>query len=171
MTASPIRMPLSTAHNRKRRVSVRTLQEKGTNNNNKPLVLKQSSSNSLDSNSTAATSKIDFLKETRDFEDVFRSHAWLMAAATASSSSGVVGDEQDDDEDCDAWVLKRANPVMEEGEEDELQQYQSPTKRSRSFKLSASSPSNQQVVDWDDRISDEEPFLLTVESLGLVSHS
>jgi hypothetical protein len=82
-----------------------------------------------------------------------------------------VGDEQVDEEEFDAWVLKRANPVMEEGEEDELQQYQSPTKRSRSFKLSASSPSHQQVIDWDDRISDEEPFLLIAESLGLISHS
>jgi hypothetical protein len=170
MTASPIRMPLSTAHNRKRRVSVRTFQEKDTNN--KPLVLKQSSSNSLDSNSTAATSKIDFVVETRDIEDVFRSNAWLMTAATSASSSALgVGDEQVDEEEFDAWVLKRANPVMEEGEEDELQQYQSPTKRSRSFKLSASSPSHQQVIDWDDRISDEEPSLLIAESLGLISHS
>jgi hypothetical protein len=163
MTASPIRMPLSTAHNRKRRVSVRTLQEKETN---KPLVVKQASSNSIDSNSTAATSKIDFVSETNELDDIFRSNAWFMGA-TSSSSSSVGGDQHEED----AWTLKRANPVMDDGEEDELQQYQSPTKRSRSFKLSASSPSNQQVFDWNDRISEDEPFLLNIESLGLGSRS
>jgi hypothetical protein len=52
----------------------------------------------------------------------------------------------------DMWTLKRASPIFDEDE----QPYESPSKRSRTTQLY-----------WKDRLSEEEPFLLSTESLLL----
>ena len=146
MTASPRRFPLSSTHNRKRR-SVHPFQEKQSSHNpsssvvTKPImetILSPSTENSIVSGPLMETHQDKPLctsattPQQQSLVDVFRSSVWIDA-------------ESDDEE---GWTLKRASPVYDS--DDEFYQYESPSKRKKTVSL-----------DWESRLSDEIPILLS----------
>lgn len=133
MTASSLR-PL-TLHNRRRRISniARTTEHDDSSimkSKEVPLKVKETTPEVIDWNSSQLENREDsHSRDERDDIDVFRSQSsWL------DSSSG--------EEWNDMWTLKRANPILSDDSEDELEEeYASPSKRT--------------CLSWDNRIDDE----------------
>lgn len=150
MTVSPLRMPLS-AHNRRRYVFHSSHDDASTvfkTVKDKPIATTKSN----ESRKLARANPISdeesprFLstlaERRREDEEPVEAPAPVFRRRTSWLN---------DSSEMDAlWTLKRANPVFDSDDEDELQdEYASPPKRSRV-----------QTLDWDQLwSSDEEPML------------
>lgn len=137
MTASPVRLPLST-HNRRRRAVDITCNHQSDKSSASTMPLKEKMHAFPQPDCTASENRQDVQEETssNNSNSIFRS-TWL-------------DDQRNDLEDM--WTLKRANPISEE-EEDELhEEYASPPKRTRTNVLSW----KQRILDDDD----DEPIVL-----------
>lgn len=155
MTASAAtRYPFSSAHNRKRRSAIVTLQEKTTKP--KPVLsfvasIDVASSSAempanemkLEQTSSPLSTSSSFDEE--QLESVFREQTPLWAVAESrdeSPSDDVV--YQDDNE---MWTLKRASPIADDDSNEEFIAYESPTKKAKT-----------QTIFWENHVSDSGPF-------------
>jgi hypothetical protein len=140
MTVSPLRYPLSTAHNRKRR-SFHPLQQKTVKS--KPVLARASS---VDISTSAEMSvhtepKREYPAMEEQLNSIFREKTSIWVDSRDSS----------DTEDEETWTLKRASPITEEDDDDanDYHVYESPSKRAKV-----------QTVLWESHLSDDEPFSL-----------
>jgi hypothetical protein len=146
MTVSPLRFPLSTAHNRKRR-SFHPLQQKTVKS--KPVL---AHSSLVETSASAEMSvhtepKREYPAMEEQLNSIFREKTSIWVDSRDSS----------DTEDEETWTLKRASPITEEEDDDadQYHEYESPSKRAKV-----------QTVLWESRLSDDEPFSLDDILLG-----
>eukprot|EP00527_Entomoneis_sp_CCMP2396_P007702 CAMPEP_0198143332 /NCGR_PEP_ID=MMETSP1443-20131203/6438_1 /TAXON_ID=186043 /ORGANISM="Entomoneis sp., Strain CCMP2396" /LENGTH=138 /DNA_ID=CAMNT_0043806553 /DNA_START=98 /DNA_END=514 /DNA_ORIENTATION=- len=83
----------------------------------------------------ATSDRSDCISLDRQSNEVFRQTAWIESS----------------DEEEEMRTLKRANPIYDE--DDEFYQYESPAKRSKNTTL-----------DWQARLSDDLPLLLSLDT-------
>lgn len=141
MTASTIRYPLSSAHNRKRR-SAFTLQDKTTKS--KPVLSYIASIDVASSADMSVNEKTINQASTATYDE-------QLNAIFRESSSGDMMDSRDEsnEEDQDMWTLKRASPVIDDDDE-EFYAYESPSKKVKT-----------QTICWESNVSEGSSFDLS----------